>query len=81
MFLGLLNPNPTLELLHQLRFLKFPNLKAQNTQFFAIFGFILHTLGLMKQSLKLRTKTINVSSTCNLNFQNRLMLKLRKVYL
>ena len=36
MFLRSLNPDPTSELPHHLRFFKFSNLKVQNTQFFAI---------------------------------------------
>ena len=35
---GGLNPNPTSELLHHVRFSGNPNLKVQKTLFFAIFG-------------------------------------------
>ena len=37
-----LNPNPTSELLHHVRFLRDPNLQVQETRFFAIFGVKLH---------------------------------------
>ena len=39
---GALNPNPTSELLHHVRFPRNPNLKVQKTLFFAIFGVKLH---------------------------------------
>ena len=46
---GTLNPNPTLELLHHLRLLKYPNLKVQKTLFFAILGVILYTVRKFKK--------------------------------
>ena len=49
MFLGLLNPDPTSELPYNLRFFEFPNLKVQNTQFFAILGVILYMQVLFQQ--------------------------------
>ena len=35
---GALNRNPTSELVHHLRLLRYPNLKVQKTRFIAIFG-------------------------------------------
>ena len=49
MFLGLINPDPTSDLLHRDRFFKFPNLKVQNTPFFAILGVILYTVRKFKK--------------------------------
>ena len=49
MFLGLLNPDPTSDLLHHIRFFKFPNLKVQNTPVFAILGVILYTVRKFKK--------------------------------
>ena len=60
---GALNPNPTLELLHHLRFFKFPNLKVQNTQFFAILGVILYTVRKFKKPEVILKK---FNSRCNL---------------
>ena len=44
MLLGLLNPDPISDMFHYLRFFKFPNLKVQNTPFFAILEVILYTV-------------------------------------
>ena len=42
--LDALNPNLTSELLHHLRFFKFPDLKVKNRPFFDILGVILYTV-------------------------------------
>ena len=51
---GALNPNPTLELLHHVRFSRNPNLQVQKTRFFAIFRVKLHRelIFLSKNSLR-----------------------------
>ena len=39
---GAMNPNPTSELLHHVRFLRNPKLQVQKARFFSIFGVKLH---------------------------------------
>ena len=60
MFLGLLNPDPTSDLLLPLRFFKFPNLKVQNTPFSAILGVILYTVLYSFFSLYMRPPVLKI---------------------
>ena len=66
MLFGALNPNPTSELLHHVRYSRNPNLKVQKILFFAILGVKLH------RELNFFKKLVTASESITFTLQNPL---------